>query len=176
MRIIYSLCVFVGLLTFPYKDVSAFPTGGVFKICNLAAFGCLAPGSDDIITLSWHPATEPLGANVTWEAFYAGHSGGHAYYFIANIHTGKCLDVVDGAYHDGAQLKVNPCSAVSTSQWWRVQTYGVFGTTNIRNLPSGKCITVPLKSYNTWSGAPPVQFSCGNKNQHNQYFSYDVYP
>ena len=130
----------------------------------------------DIITLSWHPATSPFGANVTWEAFYAGHSGGHAFYSIVNIHTGKCLDVVDGAYHNGAQFKVNPCSAVSTSQWWRVQKDNVNGSTNIMNLPSGKCVTVPMQGFQMWNGDPLVQFSCGNSNQLNQYFYYHIYP
>lgn len=174
MRGLLIFCLFAMFYLFPYKDVVAFPMGGPFKICSLPGDGCLAPGEDDIITMSWHPATSPFGANVTWESVYAGNSGGSDYYFIINIHTGMCLDVVNGAYHDNAKLKVNPCSAVSTSQWWRVQNYGIRGSSDIRNLPSGKCITVFLMS--GWTGDPPVQATCTGAGQGNQYWIYDQYP
>lgn len=174
-NIFISLALIASIYSISHNNALAFPVGKPFKICNSAAAGCLAPGQNNIITLSWHPATSPFGQNVMWESFYAGHSGGSAYYFIVNIHTGMCLDVVNGAYHNGAQLKLNPCSSISTSQWWRAQDK-FYGSTNIRNLPSGKCITAPLSGWNTWSGSPPIQFSCGNHNQTNQYWVYHMYP
>jgi hypothetical protein len=156
---------------------AGFPNGP-FRICNLGTGGCLAPSANGILTLSWAPPVTPWDS-VLWEQLYAGKSGGNSYYFLINRDSGMCMDVVNGAYHDGAQFKVQACCSVCTSMWWgQKDSGGAANSTKIRNLPSGKCITSPYIEGSVqmvWNGNPPVQYTCGNHNQHNQYWFYPTY-
>ncbi|MBO0395479.1 RICIN domain-containing protein [Stenotrophomonas maltophilia] len=122
------------------------------------------------------PITGPSGTKVIesscrvpsdpqyWYYVYAGRSGGSNYYNLVNYATLTCLDVEAGSYAHGAQLTTSACCAQCTSQWWRQQGTAPAGATQLRNLPSGKCIDMPLVpgSNNVWNGQPIGQWSCGS--------------
>lgn len=148
-----------------------------FKICG-ANGGCLAPNASNTVDFTWQPPSS-TSKEMLWFRTPAGSSGGSSYSFLINSQTGKCLDVVNGSLSNSVHYTTATCCAACTSMWWRQPNNGHFaGTTNIRNLPSGKCITMGYapNTLNTWDGYPPQQWTCGNVNQFNQFWSYPEYP
>ena len=140
------------------------PTG-YFRVCSESNAWCLTP-SQDTLTLT-NGAHNPYTTQQLWTWAYIGRSGGNDYYQMKNYVTGLCVQPPDSnPYGDGAQLVTRPCCPQCTGQWWRQQDSGVFpGTWNLRNLPSGKCMDVPIvPGTMNWTGGPMQQWSCGTRN------------
>ena len=148
-----------------------------YMVESLADQSCMtASGTQIIETSCYVPSNYQY-----WYYNYVGSSGGNNYYNLINYATGACLDVVGGSYADGARLTTTTCCQQCTSQWWRQQNaLGSSGYSQIRNLPSGKCIDLPLVpgSTNQWNGDPIGQWSCGSYREGrgaNQFWSIRSY-
>jgi len=130
-----------------------------FRIINAGNNWCLTP-SGTVVTLT---DCAFLTNSQLWYYTYIGSSGGSNYYNIVNYSTGKCVDVAGGSYADGALLTTGTCCPQCTSMWWRQQDQGpVAGMFHMRNLPSGKCMDMPVTAGTpNWSGLPMQQWSCG---------------
>lgn len=144
-----------------------------YRICNNANGWCLEP-SGSVVTVTDNAGYPPN--NQLWYYAYVGQSGGSNYYNILNYGTGKCLDVTGGSYADGATLTTSTCCAQCTSQWWKQQNEWVAGLAQFRDLPSGKCIDLPVNypSMN-WTGYPVQQWTCGGQHPANQYWALRNY-
>jgi hypothetical protein len=118
-----------------------------------------------------------LNNNQLFYYSYIGNSGGSAYYNIINYSNAECVQIEGGSYSDGAQLASSACCQQCTGQWWRQQDPGpVNGMYHLRNLPSGKCMDVPISgSVTNWTGEPMQQWSCGGSSGLNQYWVIQSY-
>ena len=89
-------------------------------------------------------------------------TGGAPAVDIANLNSGKCLDVVSGSNDDGAEIIQYDCHG-GANQLWLLQDVGG-GHHQIISQSSGKCLDVDGVS--TADGARIIQWSCnGGQNQ-----------
>jgi hypothetical protein len=133
-----------------------------YRIVNNGNGYCLTESGSDVTLTNCSTITNQQ----LWYYSFAGNSGGTAYYDIISYTSGKCVQPVAGSYSNGALLTTSPCCAQCTGQWWRQQDPGPLqGMYHLRNLPSGKCMDMPISPVdhnNNWTGTAIQQWSCGS--------------
>ena len=79
---------------------------------------------------------------------------------ISVYHDGRCLDIADASYKDGAKIVQNPCHD-TWHQLWQVREVTQTYVRVVSNL-SGKCLAV--KNSSTSEGAIAIQETCNGKD------------
>lgn len=105
-----------------------------------------------------------------WEIVYAGGGprfNGQAgnYYFIKNVGSGKCLDVIGASRSNGAGVTQWDCHGGTNQRWLLYNHISWNFKVTLVNQNSGKCLDVLGWSRNR--GASIGQWDCniGNRNQ-----------
>jgi len=79
---------------------------------------------------------------------------------ISAYHDGRCLDIADASYKEGAKIVQNPCHD-TWHQLWQVREVTQTYVQVVSNL-SGKCLAV--KNSSTSEGAIAIQQTCNGKD------------
>ncbi len=84
-----------------------------------------------------------MDKNINIDTSFNTPSNDDTYYFIVNLNSGKCLDVLNSSKSDGARIIQNQMDINKPSQHWKMErSVGTLGFWYFTNKNSGKYLTI----------------------------------